>query len=106
MDQDRQEEEADKEPLTRLKPLLGPLEEGIRVEAGGILVGAEVTLEEEEVTPEEEGEIQEAEEETPSPSMTNFQDNSPIFSKGTDESRRPSCKNGTSTMGSIDTLPK
>ena len=105
MDQDRQEEEADKEPLTRSKPLLGPLEEEIRVEAGEILAGAEVTQEEAEI-PEEEGEILEGEEEIPSPYMTNFQDNNPTFSKGTGESRRPSCKNGTSTMGSIDILPK
>ena len=52
-------------------------------------------LEEEEVTPEEEEVIR-------PPHMTNFQDNSPQFSKAIAENLKRSCKNGPFTGASID----
>ena len=69
---------------------------------GGILAEEEVILVEE--TPEEEEEEQGAE--IPLPHTTNSRDNNQAYSKGTDGSRKPSCKNGISITGSTDTPPK
>ena len=67
---------------------------------GGILgEEEEVTLGTQEIREEEE---EEAPEETHR-AMTNCQANNQPSLKETDESRRPSCKNGTYTMGSTDT---
>ena len=68
---------------------------------GGILGEEEVTLGT-QGTPEEE---EEAQEETHR-AMTNYQASNQPSLKGTDENRRPSCKNGTYTTGSTDTPPK
>ena len=63
-------------------------------------------LEEEEVIPGTqeipEGEEEEALEETHR-AMTNYQASNQPSLKGTDENRRPSCKNGTYTTESTDT---
>ena len=70
------------------------------MEAGEILEAEVIPEAEGEETPEEEGTLEE--EGTP-PYMTNYQDNNRLLLKGTDESQKPSCKNGTYIMGSIDT---
>ena len=97
-DQDLQEEGEDKACQTHWPTLLGPLEEEIRVAAGGILEEEGVTqvveiLEEEGVTQvaeilEEEAEIQ------PLPT-TNFQGNSPLFSKEIAKNPKRLYRNGT-----------
>ena len=83
-------------------PLLGPLEEGIQVEAGEILAEEEVTpveageiLAEEEVTPEEEGDIRPLH-------MTNYPGNNPRSSKAIAESLKHLCRNGPFIEESID----
>ena len=63
---------------------------------GEILAEAAVTPEE-EILEEEEVEIL---------LMTNSQDNNPRSSKEINESQKPSCRNGTYTGASIDSLHK
>ena len=100
-EQDHQEEEEDKAFQIPCTTLLGPLAEGIRVAEGGILEEeAGVILETLEI-PAEEEEAPESHQ-----AMTNYQANNQPSLKGTDENRRPSCKNGTYTTELTDTPPK
>ena len=70
------------------------------MEEGGILgEEEEVTLGTQEIPGEE---AEEAPEEIHR-AMTNYQASNQPSLKETDENRRPSCKNGTYTMGSTDT---
>ena len=90
---------------THSTTLLGPLEEEIRVAAGGILEEAEI--QEEVVIPEEEEEEEEEEEaEIQSLLMTNCQDSNPQSSMGIDKNQRHSYRSGTSIEASIVPLHK
>ena len=94
-DSDHWGEEGDKVCRIPSTPLLGPLEEEVWVEEGGILEEEVVTLE--ETLEEVEG--------IPHRLTINYQGHNPPSLKGIDANQKDSSKNGTSIVALISSLP-